>query len=191
MVLFSKQISLLRLCRLFDDLEPAHNAVYPHGIESYQILVRNDRITETMVWQFFVHSPLINVWAVTIVLFTGLRFGFRAFTPASRSPPRSLSHIFFDTFGLSFGVTGGARTHSRAERILQVTISLFALCASLYCSGLLVQHRTFRVDTPVYQTKADIRSNHLPMLYSATYWEHDVPIKYSLIQSRLNSNLHF
>lgn len=145
----------------------------------------NKRVNKVFLWEFFTKSPLLNVWAVSIFIFTIIRVFLRPIT-ATMTENNSVCRIFFDTFGLSFGTTSGLRDTRRNERSITVIISSFAMITSIYCSGMLVQHRSLNVNIPSYQTKNDIICENIPILYPTLYWSKEAPFEYktkNIIQS--------
>lgn len=141
-------------------------------------MVSNKRVNKVFLWQFFSHSPLLNVWAVSIIAFTIIRVRLRPFT-STLTKNNSILRILLDTFGLSFGTTSGLRDTRQNERLITVIISSFALISSIYCSGMLIQHRSANINVPSYQTKDDIIRDRIPILYPTIYWNKDVPVEYA------------
>lgn len=166
-----------RFCCLYDELDSNGHPLYPHRIEAFVIVVSNKRVKKLFLAEFFCNSPLLNVWAVSIVLFTFIRVSLRTCT-ATLTKNHTIVRILFDTFGLTFGMTAGLGDTRRRERSITALISVFALISSIFCSGMLVQSRSFNVNVPVYQTKEDIIGDGIPIMYPSIYWNKDVPVEY-------------
>lgn len=113
---------------------------YPYGMENYVILVPSIKKQKYLIIDFIIGSPLINVWAITIVLFLSIRIVIRKLTHTMIYT--NVSALFLNTFGHSFGVADVLVTRSRSERILMFFLSLFALLSGILLSGSLFEHLT-------------------------------------------------
>lgn len=152
---------------LRDEYTKISGALYPHRQENYVLLVPNERPHGGReLWKVLAGSPLMGVWTTAIVMFTLMRVVIRALLRDVDGPQSSrhsrhgclarIDPLTLDICGMSFGVSIAIRTQSRAERVLQMFVSAFAIVSGVYCSGLLVQKFAFGNAAPLMNTLADL-----------------------------------
>lgn len=121
--------------------------LYPNEYELFVLVVPNiyhDRSRFSVV-QIIRRQPLITIWVVAILLFSFVRKCIRS---ALKTKPTAYVDILINTFGMSFGSTGpnpkrgSADDTNRSDRLLVVFVSVFAMLASILCSGVLFQQFT-------------------------------------------------
>lgn len=110
-------------------------------IVPYQI---DKKFGEFLLWTFLRQSPLVNVWTIAILLLTGAR--------KCIWPKHNLIALFFETFGISFGMTSSKPGRNRSENILLFFISIFAMLSGILCSGIIFQQLTVSTYSPAIQS---------------------------------------
>lgn len=121
------------------------HALCPHDVEYYILCVPNKVHEQSKLLSSIIKFPLLNVWSVTIITITCVRYILRAL---QRSPHNYFSPILFNTCGLSFGALSSVMVSNRPERVLLLFVSLFTLLSGILCSGLLFQKITTFIDLP-------------------------------------------
>lgn len=119
------------------------------------VLVPNYRREESALWHSFATSPLFSIWCSTITLFTIVRFLMQKVNRRHQVP---FHRIAYETCGLSFGWVIVSSASSRAERLLNIFISLFAILSGIFFSGLLLQQFAFTDRLPVINTFEDLKA---------------------------------
>lgn len=111
--------------------------LYPHDLETYIIVVPNLLQRKSTLFLSILQMPLLNVWAVAIILFAISRKIIRS---VQKSKLNDFTEILFNTFGLSFGTAGQSASTtliSSSEQLLVLFLSLFSMLAGILCSGIL------------------------------------------------------
>lgn len=124
--------------------------LYPHDVENYVLVVPNIRQKDLTIWQSILNFPLLNVWALVIAIFCIFRKSIRLIY---KSRQQSVTEIFFNTFGLSFGTTDPSNVNTFPENTLILFLGIFCVLAGNLCTGYLFQQMT------VFDYKPEI--NHL------------------------------
>lgn len=112
-------------------------------------------------WELVRDSPLINVWLFNIFLITIIRIVIIKWTCGSVNDS---TRVLLYTFGMSFGVGTSDSVSCRAERLVVLFLSIFAMLASIFCSGYLYQQYTSDSRIPVIQTLSDLNKSNLNIL---------------------------
>lgn len=142
--------------------------LYPHDVEEYVIVVPTKLDSNLTLLDYILKSPLLNVWALAILLFTINRKFLQYFTNASKQ--LRWSDITIETIGLSFGSTAGRQIANRPERIAILFLSVFSILANILCSSLLFQQLSFVSYKPNILKLCDInKSKHLNVYYPAIF----------------------
>lgn len=114
------------------------------------------------LWEMVRESPLMNVWLLTILLITITRILIRKWTNVN---VHDSMKILLHTFGMSFGVDSSNQSvFCRAEKIVVLFLSIFAMLASIFCSGYLFQQYTSDMSIPLIQTLNDVNKSDLKIL---------------------------
>lgn len=122
--------------------------LYPNEYESFVIVVPNILHSNSSFFKTLLNSPLVTIWVLAISIFS---LGRKALRTLNGSHSNSFIEIVFNTFGMSFGATtqtprrGSAADTNRPERVLVLFLSVFAMLASILCSGMLFQQYTTTV----------------------------------------------
>lgn len=103
-----------------------------------------------------VKSPLVNVWALTILLFTSLR---KLLQKCTASIPRRFVDLLFETFGIVFGTASGSAIYNRPERVLVLFLLLAAWLAGIFCTGMLFEKLSIAQLTPRISNLSELVSN--------------------------------
>lgn len=111
-----------------------------------------------------IKNPLAFVWITAISLFTIIRKCLHHLMDGYHPP--TTSDLFFDTFGISFGVCTGtlSKYKNLSESTLLVFISMFALLASIVCSGMLFRKFTFQNYVTTMNTITELENSNLTIL---------------------------
>lgn len=111
------------------------HSLYPHDSERYVMIVPNQLnldTTELIIVSFLRESPLINVWAAVIIIFSISRYAVAL--------QRSFGDTIFNTVGLIFGTASpGNCVSGRPERILVLFISIVCLLSGILFTGFIFQ----------------------------------------------------
>lgn len=119
--------------------------LYPSEYESFVIVVPNLLHSNSSFFHTLLNIPLVNIWLLAISIFS---VGRKALRTLNGSRSNGFIEIVFNTFGMSFGATsqtprrGSAGDNNRPERVLVLFLSVFAMLASILCSGMLFQEFT-------------------------------------------------
>lgn len=147
--------------------------MYPHRQENYVVLVPNEHQHPPELWLLISNSPLTTVWTGAICQYTVMRLLIRyaqrrrqerdlqrqGRTPSGRHRPLSawdVDRVLLETCGLAFGWSVAVRACGRADRLLVVSISLFAIVSGVFCSGLLMKQFAFGQQRPRIDTLGDL-----------------------------------
>lgn len=119
--------------------KPTQEPLYPHEIEKFIIVVPNLVQRKSTLFLSILQMPLLNVWALAIIIFSIFRQILRS---VLKSKSHDFNSILLNTFGLTFGTAGSSANTtkiSNSEQILIWFLSLFGMLASVLCSGMLFQ----------------------------------------------------
>lgn len=128
-------------------------------MEKYIIVVANQMEPKSTVLLSMIQMPLISVWALAILIFAVFR---KIIRTVLRSKYNDFSTIFLNTFGLSFGTAGdsaNASLVSSSENLLIWFLSVFAMLASLLCSGMLFTEFSTSLLIPRINSLQDLGNN--------------------------------
>lgn len=128
-------------------------------MEQYIIVVANQMERKSTVFLSMMQMPLISVWALAILIFAVFRKIFRF---VLQTKYNDFSTIFLNTFGLSFGTAGdsaNASLVSSSENLLIWFLSVFAVLASLLCSGMLFTEFSTSQLIPTINSLEDLGKN--------------------------------
>lgn len=129
--------------------------MYPHKQENFVVLVPNYRREASALWHSFATSPIFSIWCSTITLFTIVRYLMQKVNHQNQVP---FDRIAYETCGLSFGWAIVSSASSRPERLLNISISLFAILSGIFFSGLLLQQFAFFDHLPLINTFHDLKA---------------------------------
>lgn len=129
--------------------------LYPYDMVKYVMIVPNIQGYKIKTMGALLKSPLITVWAISILLFSLMRLLIRKIKKQIQNC-NSLVYIVFNTFGLLFATTSVTDVNERSERMLTVFISFYSLLSSIGCSSFLFTQLTFGFDFPLINTVADL-----------------------------------
>lgn len=133
--------------------------LYPHEMEKFIIVVPNQVQRKLTFFVSFLQMPLINVWALAIIIFTIFRKILRS---VLKTKYNEFSSILFNTFGLSFGTAGGSANTihiSSSEKLLIWFLSLFAMLASMLCNGWIFTEFATSLLVPSINSLDDLGKN--------------------------------
>lgn len=139
----------------FDEFTPQGTRLYPHKQENFVLIVPNYQREQSALWHTFATSPLFSIWCSTITMFTVVRYLLQKIHGRHRVP---FDRIAYETCGLSFGWVIVASASSRAERLLNIFISMFAILSGIFFSGLLLQQFAFTQQVPLINTFEDLKA---------------------------------
>ena len=145
----------------YEYLNNRSNYIYPHDYEEYVIIVPNDLEEKSAFVKLVLNSPLLNVWTITIVVVSLFRIYLR------RNLPTSSSHVIrliLDTFSIAFTGFGFIKTHIRHEHILSISLSVFSLVSSIFCTGYIFQQYTSTVLQPKINSITDLNNSNLDIV---------------------------
>lgn len=135
--------NILPIARLAISFNKSQYDIYPsYELEKYTLVVPNLLRRKSALFLSILQMPLLSVWAVAIILFAIFRKIIRS---VQKSKFYDFGEIFFNTFALSFGTAGqSANTTliSGSEHLLIWFLSLFAMLASILCSGIFFKEFT-------------------------------------------------
>lgn len=83
----------------------------------------------------------------------------------TKSKERTKTELFMETFGIVFGTTGPGNIQNRPEKILILFLSLGAILASTFCSGLLFKRISTIETEPTILTLSDLGASVLKITY--------------------------
>lgn len=159
---------------LYDEFLAVGHAMYPHRQENYVVLVPNQHHRPPQLWLVLAASPLTIVWMSAIGLYAtarcavrsmqwrpevGRRLGGRKKRCSRRLTLYDVNDILLETWGLAFGWAIAVRPSGRADRVMLLSVSLFAIVSGVFCSGLLMQQFAFNKHRPAIQTVADLNAD--------------------------------
>lgn len=109
----------------------------------------------------FLRSPLFRVWAIAIGVSSLARALFRRYSAQARRSdenqrPNAFVYISFNTFGLSFGMTGAHGVTNRSEQLIALFVSLFAILAGIFCTGIIFEQFTITSNAVTINTVDDL-----------------------------------
>lgn len=188
--------------------------INPHEQCAFVAVVPNIVRDVPQILNIIAGSPLVNVWALSTLIFTLARVCFRRRlnqkqqhrrSPAAarrrNRPPAQRNQLFyipFNTFGMSLGTTGPEpqANRSTAERITVCFLSLFAIVSGCFFAGELMQSFAGHVYEPVldsteaWSQRTDLR------VFIAHPMEKDVEfanvwVEYLIIHSSFGCSIHF
>lgn len=135
----------------YDGLFPC----YPHDYKKFILVVPYIHKIQSTFWQSILNFPLINVWAIAILIFYICRKFIHFVLPSKRNAPHNGTLI--NTYGMSFGVTAApANISNSTEKLLLLFLSIFALVASNLCSSILFSQFSTSSEEPAIQTFQDL-----------------------------------
>lgn len=119
----------------------------------------------------FADSPLINVWLFIIIVMTIVRILIKKWLNQKLS---DWTAILLHTFGMSFSVPSSQVISNRSEKVLILFLGMFAILASIFCSGYLIKQYTIDSQTRLIKTLEDLNKSMLPIyackeIYSESY----------------------
>lgn len=141
------------------------HAMYPHRQENYVVLVPNEHQRPPELWLVLASSPLMTVWMGAITNFTLARCVIRLVERRRRRrygahcdpiPSWDIDRLMLETCGLSFGGAIALRPAGRADRVLLLSVSVFAIVSCVICSGVLLKQFAFGDRRPKVDTLADL-----------------------------------
>lgn len=125
---------------------------YPHDFENY-ILIYPQMVMQQKFYEIFMRQSYLQVWPITIILFSIVRKFLRH---QMRSPRFGWIDLLVDTFGVAFVSTGGMMVRNRPERILMLFVSIFGLTTNILFSGLLFQRYSTTVNLKEINTLEEL-----------------------------------
>lgn len=117
------------------NLRGEHYGLYPHEFENYVMVVPNILQEKSTILKSILEFPLLSVWTITICIIFLCRTAIRKLCTSSAS--NDWIEIFFNTFGLSFGMSGATNVLNTAERVLILFLSIFTILSSNLCTSIL------------------------------------------------------
>lgn len=143
-------------------MEEESKFVYPHSFDEIVLVVPNFMKEKSNLWEMVRDSPLLNVWFFTILLITIIRILIKKWTNANGVD--DATKVLLETFGMSFGVGSSYSVCCRAEKTIVLFLNIFAILASIFCSGYLYQQYTSDNRIAVIQTLGDLNKSNLTIL---------------------------
>lgn len=126
-------------------------------MDKYIIVVPNQMDRKSTLFLSIIQMPLISVWALAILIFAIFRKIIRS---VLKTKYNDFSAIFFNTFGISFGATSAnSSLVSSSENLTIWFLSLFAMLASLLCSGMLFTEFSTSLIMPSINSLNDLAKN--------------------------------
>lgn len=143
-------------------------ALYPHEYENFVLIVPNVMKDEIDFINYAIKSPLVNVWAVAILLVTLSRCFFRKILQLDKTT--DWQQIFIDNVGLSFGWKSFIENYkNRSDKILILFLSTFSLIAGIFFSGHLLQKFAIVSVNPKISTFDDLIQSNLNIVIPREY----------------------
>lgn len=125
--------------------------MYPHEFETYIMIVPNYMViySEAILISFLLKSPLLNVWAIAILIFT---IGRKIISRKSK-----FGDILITTIGLIFGTSSTyQQSIKKSEKVLILFCSLFAFLSGIICTGFIFQELTSTSYKPSINSLSDL-----------------------------------
>lgn len=142
------------------DVRQMKNLLYPHDMEYLVVLVPYQKKEQSEMLNYLLKSPLLNVWAIAIVLSTFVRIMLQDLYnykhKIANRTERQWLRVIFSTIGIAFGTSSENRIYGRAERTFILFLSIFALLTGILVSGYLFQQFSFVSYTPKISTLAEL-----------------------------------
>lgn len=140
------------------------NQMYPNRFENFVIIVPTEYQEKLEFFNYFLQSPLFNVWLAIILLITICRKIFQHLLNKIINS-RTITYIWIDTVGISFGTSSGSKIYNRSENVLIYFLSIFSMIAGIFCSGMLFKQFSINSYTPTILTLKDLNQNNHLTIY--------------------------
>lgn len=146
--------------------------------ERLVIVVPTEWELSAIIWRSIFRSPLFNVWIFQILLFSIVRMVLQKCSIYANA--RRFMDIFFDTFGLTFGVSSDDASSytNRPERILILFFVMSAFLSSILWSGTLFEQFASGLRTgPTINSLSDLMAQRerkqfcIPPAYGVEFYE--------------------
>lgn len=133
---------------------------------------------QSAVMDIILRSPLFRVWAIAIGVSTVARGIFRHYSIQNSASVENrrlnaFVYIVFNTFGMSFGMTGAHGVTNRSEQMIALFVSFFAILAGIFCTGIIFEQFTITSNKATINSVADFIAQ--PMLNVYLPYGFEVP----------------
>lgn len=138
--------------------------LYPYKYSRYYMVAPNIQIDQSAFGVFFRDSPIFRIWLLVSIIYALIRFFLQYLGGRLiNTKPSTFSTIYFDTLGRSIGTTAGAKMFgNRSETILLLSLSIFSILASIFCSGFLFNHQLLATShAPLFNSIPDVEKSSL------------------------------